>query len=162
MKITNIEKANELLRKLDYYNDIMSRLRDITPETEVALALYNKHGHLYSKMGIKSQDSKIFLSIFTEWLRDIIKKTEQDIDNLQMMDNMETINIDNEETAINVLGLKSGKISISDIKSAYREMISKYHPDKVEHLGEEIKKVSLNKTKQINAAYNYLQSRYNF
>ena len=39
------------------------------------------------------------------------------------------------------------------VKKAYRKMASKYHPDKVSHLGEEFQKVAEDKFKAINSAY---------
>ncbi|MFQ6675393.1 MAG: TerB family tellurite resistance protein [Fidelibacterota bacterium] len=43
--------------------------------------------------------------------------------------------------------------SPEEIKRAYRRMASKYHPDKVQHLGEEIQKLAEEKFKSINEAY---------
>ena len=40
-----------------------------------------------------------------------------------------------------------------NVKKAYREMAKKYHPDKVSHLGEDIKKAAEVKFKILNAAY---------
>jgi preprotein translocase subunit Sec63 len=56
-----------------------------------------------------------------------------------------------------VLGL-TRPASAKDIKRAYHETLAKYHPDKVEHLGEEIKKVAIEKTHQIQKAYDQLKS----
>lgn len=54
-----------------------------------------------------------------------------------------------------VLGLKDGA-DAAEIKSAYRALSMKYHPDKVNHLGEEFRKVAEEKMKEINEAYYYL------
>lgn len=40
-----------------------------------------------------------------------------------------------------------------EIKKAYRELAKKYHPDKVAHLGEEIKQAAEEKFTKLNAAY---------
>ena len=42
------------------------------------------------------------------------------------------------------------------IKTAYKNALSNYHPDKVEHLGEELKKVAKEKTEAITRAYETL------
>ncbi|HTX87565.1 MAG TPA: TerB family tellurite resistance protein [Bacteroidales bacterium] len=40
-----------------------------------------------------------------------------------------------------------------EIKKAYRELAKKYHPDKVSHLGEDIRKSATEKFQNLNAAY---------
>ncbi len=41
----------------------------------------------------------------------------------------------------------------SEVKKAYRKMASKYHPDKVAHLGEDLKNLAEEKFKSVNEAY---------
>lgn len=43
--------------------------------------------------------------------------------------------------------------NIIQIKNAYYQQITKYHPDKVAHLGKEIRLIAEEKTKEINFAY---------
>ncbi len=52
--------------------------------------------------------------------------------------------------------------SVDEIKKAYKEEIRKYHPDKVEHLGDEFKEIAEKKTKDINKAYNYFRKKFGF
>ena len=54
-----------------------------------------------------------------------------------------------------VLNLRRGA-SPGEVKSAYREMLSKYHPDKVSHLGEEFRKIAHEKAVDIQKAYEVL------
>ena len=49
--------------------------------------------------------------------------------------------------------------SSEDIKSAYRRLAGKYHPDKVQHLGEEFQKLAEDRFKKIQQAYDELTSR---
>jgi len=50
--------------------------------------------------------------------------------------------------------------SAETIKKAYRELVSKFHPDKVDHLGEEFKALAEKRFKQIQQAYqSTLQTR---
>jgi hypothetical protein len=54
-----------------------------------------------------------------------------------------------------VLGVHRGA-SIDEIKAAYRELAAKYHPDKVNHLGDEFKVMAEKKFKEIQEAYQTL------
>lgn len=54
-----------------------------------------------------------------------------------------------------ILGV-SRNASLEDIKSAYRKLALKYHPDKVNHLGDEFKTLAEKRFKEIQEAYNHL------
>ena len=51
-----------------------------------------------------------------------------------------------------ILGV-SAEATADQIRDAYKHLISKYHPDKVDNLGEELKNLAEHKTQQITAAY---------
>lgn len=51
-----------------------------------------------------------------------------------------------------VLGVPSAATP-EQIRDAYKHLVSKYHPDKVEHLGNELKDLAERKTQQITLAY---------
>ncbi len=57
-----------------------------------------------------------------------------------------------------VLGVNRGS-SIGEIKRAYRRLAGKYHPDKVNYLGEEFKGLAEKKFKEIQEAYQELANR---
>jgi len=46
--------------------------------------------------------------------------------------------------------------SESEIKNAYRKLANKYHPDKVNHLGDEFKSLAEKRFKEIQEAYQKL------
>jgi uncharacterized membrane protein YkvA (DUF1232 family) len=48
--------------------------------------------------------------------------------------------------------------SQEDIKRAYRQLAGKYHPDKVEHLGDEFKVLAEQRFKEVQQAYQELRS----
>lgn len=60
-----------------------------------------------------------------------------------------------DEYYLNVLGLSSGAAQ-SEIKSEYRRLVMKFHPDRVHHLGEDFVRQAETKMKEINEAYDYL------
>jgi len=49
--------------------------------------------------------------------------------------------------------------SVEDIKHAYRELASRYHPDKLEHLGDEFKVLAEMRFKEIQKAYEELTGK---
>ena len=51
----------------------------------------------------------------------------------------------------------SRSASPDEIKSAYRRLAAKYHPDKVVHLGEEFRELAEQRFKKIQQAYRELQ-----
>jgi len=59
----------------------------------------------------------------------------------------------------NILGVSS-IATIGEIKAAYQRLMSQYHPDKVATLGAEIREVAERRTKEINAAYQYIVAKY--
>jgi uncharacterized membrane protein YkvA (DUF1232 family) len=60
--------------------------------------------------------------------------------------------------AYEVLGVNR-ESSIDEIKSAYKRLAGKYHPDKVNHLGEEFMGLAEKKFKEIQEAYQELVNR---
>ncbi|MDB9786466.1 DnaJ domain-containing protein [Bacteriovoracaceae bacterium] len=54
-----------------------------------------------------------------------------------------------------ILGIENTD-SLMTIKKAYRNKVSQYHPDKVDHLGPEIQAFAKQKTQEIIEAFNYL------
>lgn len=55
----------------------------------------------------------------------------------------------------------TGKVTRDQIESAYREQISKYHPDKVAHLGSDLKKFAEERSKLLNEAILFFRLKYN-
>lgn len=61
--------------------------------------------------------------------------------------------------ALKAFGL-TDSATLDEIKSAYREQIKAYHPDKVSHLGAELRAVAEAKTKEFNSAIKVLTNFY--
>jgi DnaJ like chaperone protein len=51
--------------------------------------------------------------------------------------------------------------SDEEIKKAYRKMAMKYHPDKVSHLGDDIRKAADDKFARVNEAYEKIKKERN-
>ena len=60
------------------------------------------------------------------------------------------------EKYLKQLGMTS-LTTFDDLKKNYKEQISRNHPDKVEHLSQDIKELAAQKTKEINEAYTFLK-----
>jgi DnaJ-domain-containing protein 1 len=64
-----------------------------------------------------------------------------------------------ERECAEILGL-SGRVTVGEIKTAYRNEIAKYHPDKVTHLAPEFREMARVRTRRIRAAYEYFRGKY--
>jgi len=64
------------------------------------------------------------------------------------------------ESAYKILEIEEGATE-SDIKKAYRKMAVKYHPDKVNHLGEEFQKAAKEKFQKVQEAYETIKKQRN-
>jgi len=63
---------------------------------------------------------------------------------------------DSSESAYKILEIEKSA-SNDELKKAYRKMVKKYHPDKLQHLGEEHVKGAEDKFKQVQKAYEQIQ-----
>jgi hypothetical protein len=57
-----------------------------------------------------------------------------------------------------ILGL-ADNFTPEDLRKQYRELMTQYHPDKVAHLGPELRKLAHDKALQINQAYSYFSGK---
>jgi hypothetical protein len=66
-----------------------------------------------------------------------------------------------EEYYRHVLGVSSSSGEL-EIKTAYRQLLNKYHPDRVNGLGDEFLDLASRRTKELIEAYEYLSRKYGF
>jgi DnaJ-domain-containing protein 1 len=59
-----------------------------------------------------------------------------------------------------ILGVTAGDDQAA-IRKKYKELLAKYHPDKVQHLGIEFQEMAERKTKVIMEAYEFFQKQHN-
>ncbi len=52
----------------------------------------------------------------------------------------------------------NSSVTIEEIKSAYKQKVKEYHPDRVASLGVELKQLAEQKTQQINKAYDMIKN----
>ena len=64
------------------------------------------------------------------------------------------------KAALAVLGLDESA-DLEQARFAYRDLVKSYHPDKVSHLGTELKQLAESKTKALNAAIETIKNFYN-
>lgn len=64
---------------------------------------------------------------------------------------------DDSESAYKILEIEKTATN-EELKAAYRKMVKKYHPDKLQHLGEEHVKGAEEKFKQVQKAYEQIQN----
>ena len=60
----------------------------------------------------------------------------------------------------NILELK-GSLQKSEIRKKYLKLVGQYHPDKVESLGKDLRKMADERTKEINEAYEWIKNKHN-
>ena len=66
--------------------------------------------------------------------------------------------IKNTESHYDILGIKPSATT-DEIKKAYKNLCKQYHPDKVQHLGDEFKNFADEKIKEINKAYDSIMQK---
>ena len=79
------------------------------------------------------------------------------IDHVTFM-SVKSMYYDDIESAYQVLGIDSSA-SNEEIKKAYRKIAMENHPDKVGHLGEDIRKAAEEKFSRINVAYEKIKKQ---
>lgn len=67
-------------------------------------------------------------------------------------------NTENAWDPYQILGIDR-RASAAEIKQSYRKLASKYHPDKLEHLGDEFKELAERRFKEIQKAYQELTGK---
>jgi len=57
------------------------------------------------------------------------------------------------------LGL-SGRVTLTEIQGKYKQLLAQYHPDKVSHLGPELREVADKRTREIMEAWQFFREKY--
>ena len=98
----------------------------------------------------------ILLRYLIKTLKEVIyQRSERDGYQYQ---NWEHANTEEEYRQILVVTVED---SPATIRKKYKELLAKYHPDKVQHLGIEFQEMAERKTKTIMEAYEFFRKKYN-
>ena len=137
------------------YKEILKKnfdIREITKQIKSHMDYYSRLELLHVLFGISGADG--------EFHHSEIEAIKEIADGLgiypQDYNSIKSMFVKEETAAYNILGV-SPEADIETIKKAYREMASKYHPDKVSHLGPEFQKLAEEKFKKINEAYQQIR-----
>jgi DnaJ-domain-containing protein 1 len=98
-------------------------------------------------------------SIFRYLMR-MLRQTTNQVDERNGYQYRNTGHATTEEEYREVLGLDTHE-GPAAIRKKYKDLLSKYHPDKVQHLGIEFQDMAERKTKEITEAYEFFRKKYN-
>lgn len=147
-----VHNAQDLLY---LYKEILKKsfdIREITRQIKSHMDYYSRLELLHVLFGIAGADG--------EFHHSEIEAIKEITDGLgiypQDYNSIKSMFIKEETFAYNILGI-TPDADIETIKKAYRKMASKYHPDKVSHLGPEFQKLAEEKFKKINEAYQQIR-----
>lgn len=120
---------------------------------KIAKSYLNSDSDLTSANRTIGNEDEDLKRIIDELNQENKKQDYQSSKNQQSTQSRDEMTIDN---AYFILGLKNNA-SIDEIKSAYKQKVKDYHPDRVANLGEDLKNLAAKKILEINKAYEILK-----
>ena len=150
---------NYTKQRMELFKKILNQEIDINSvcnQIKSHMDINSKIQLIHVLFGLSKADNQIHqneISIITN-IANLIGLNQSDFKSIKAMF------IEDTKSSYKVLGLDSNA-NFSEIKDAYRKMATKYHPDKVSHLGDEFAKVAEEKFKSINDAYQKIKKERN-
>ena len=121
--------------------DVCHQIRDAMPHSDRLQLLHYLWGIAMADGHLDASELQLLEQIASQ-----LRISQADFNSIKAMYVKDT------ESAYKILEIEKSA-SDEEVKKAYRKMAVKYHPDKVTHLGEEIKKSAEEKFKKLNEAY---------
>jgi DnaJ-domain-containing protein 1 len=94
------------------------------------------------------------------YLMKLLKEVKFQVDESSGCQHRNREHANTEEEYRQVLGVTT-EDNPATVRKKYKELLAKYHPDKVQHLGIEFQEMAERKTKAITEAYEFFRKRYN-
>ena len=151
--------TNYTRQRMELFKKILNQKIDIQSvchQIKNNMDLHSKIQLIHILFGLSKADNNIHndeLNIISD-IAMLIGLSKKDFNSVKAMF------IEDTKSAYKILGVDS-KSEDSEIKLAYRKMATKFHPDKVSHLGEDFTKVAEEKFKSINDAYQKIKKERN-
>ena len=150
---------NYTRQRMEFFKKILNQKIDIQSvchQIKNNMDLHSKIQLIHILFGLSKADNNIHndeLNIISD-IAMLIGLSKKDFNSVKAMF------IEDTKSAYKILGVNS-KSEDSEIKLAYRKMATKFHPDKVSHLGEDFTKIAEEKFKSINDAYQKIKKERN-
>ena len=151
--------TNYTRQRMELFKKILNQKIDIQSvchQIKNNMDLHSKIQLIHILFGLSKADNNIHndeLNIISD-IAMLIGLSKKDFNSVRAMF------IEDTKSAYKILGVDS-KSEDSEIKLAYRKMATKFHPDKVSHLGEDFTKIAEEKFKSINDAYQKIKKERN-
>lgn len=151
--------TNYTRQRMELFKKILNQkidIKSVCNQIKNNMDLHSKIQLIHILFGLSKADNNIHndeLNIISD-IAMLIGLSKKDFNSVKAMF------IEDTKSAYKILGVDS-KSEDSEIKLAYRKMATKFHPDKVSHLGEDFTKIAEEKFKSINDAYQKIKKERN-
>ncbi len=152
IKQFGVDNANENIKLLREILKQEIRIAEVTMQIRQYMEYASRLQLVHFLFGISMADGQLH-SKEVNLIEQICRYL--DIDRSDFL-SIKAMFIENTDSAYQILEV-SPNASDDEVKKAYRSMAVKYHPDKVAHLGDDIKKAAEEKLQKLNAAYDKIK-----
>lgn len=155
-QIYGVDKTRELMLLMRETIDKPFNMRDVCQQIKANMIHASRLQLMHFLVGVAYADGQIDLSE----LNMLQQMAEYLGINLHDFQSVTSMFIKDNSSAYKILEI-GPEATDDELKKAYRKMATKYHPDKVAHLGQEVVVGAQEKFKQLNAAYETIKKERN-